>query len=494
MRKFGFILSFLFPFFLFSANTCPQCKPLVDLLTEQVNNAYGWLMSANGQISSAWGYAETALWDVKQSHYADEFPTVDNALNSGSLQHSNYQQSFQQCRDTLIRSQQILESFDCNCSSNNCACLPALISISNDVGFIYSIVDSQYNFLSNRLTKIDDFMYDDISKLVDDYEVTWSSSFTNNVFSWGLLSKWLFRDNDKDSAWRQFQQQFDESLAHHPETGLSNEGFVGLRQLDTLQKMMYINAGIAEMLANKPNSTTNETDLSSITNYLYKIQKPFYENYNAMFRSHNVPNPYNPNLYHYVTNFFQHPDYESYRRIIYPSFQQRIGYSNFFSRVELYLMALNGLFSDSQIVPDDEFASIYSESKIDHDLGSATNQLSGFETDSATLTNYLSTSWTEGIAAIFDKINDTTVFEGSTGDGRYITFIPSFNLGGIQIEHLDFDIETIRPVIDFSHAAFRCIWAGIYLVVFFVFVWFVGARVFRVMLWLVQFISGSLGN
>ena len=74
------------------------------------------------------------------------------------------------------------------------------------------------------------------------------------------------------------------------------------------------------------------------------------------------------------------------------------------------------------------------------------------------------------------------------------TFIPSFTLGGIQIEHLDFDIETIRPVIDFSNAAFRCIWAAIYLVVFFVFVWFVGARVFRVMLWLVQFISGSLGN
>lgn len=168
--------------------------------------------------------------------------------------------------------------------------------------------------------------------------------------------------------------------------------------------------------------------------------------------------------------------------------------SNYFSRVEMYLMALNGLFSDDEIVPEDQFESIYGESQIDHSLDNATNNLAGFETDSASLTNYINTSWTDGITAIFDKIKDTTVFEGDTGDGRYITFIPSFTLGGIQIEHLDFDIETIRPVIDFSNAAFRCIWAAIYLVVFFVFVWFVGARVFRVMLWLVQFISGSLGN
>ena len=91
-------------------------------------------------------------------------------------------------------------------------------------------------------------------------------------------------------------------------------------------------------------------------------------------------------------------------------------------------------------------------------------------------------------------MKDTTVFEGDTGDGRYITFIPSFNLGGVQIEHLDFDMETIRPVIDFSNAAFKCIWAGIYLVVFFGFIWFAGSRIFRVMLWIVHFISGSLGN
>ena len=491
MRKFGFIFSFLFPFFLFSANTCPQCKPLVDLLTEQVNNAYGWLLAGNGQIESAWGYAESALWDVKQSQYSDSFPTVNNALNSGGLQHSNYQQSFQQCRDTLIRVQQVLDTFDCNCSiSNDCKCLPALIAISNSVYDIWYTLDDQYTLLSNRLTKIDDFMYDDLAKLVDDYEVTWSSSFTNNVLSWGLLSKWLFRDDDADSAWRQFQQKFDESLGNHPETGLSNEGFVGLRQLDTLQKMMYINAAIAEMFANyNSESNTNDTDLAAITNYLYKVQQPFYSSFNNMFKANTVPNPFAETRYNYITNFLKNPTGRKFDIIC-----KYGGMTNYFSRVEMYLMALNGLFSDDEIIPEDEFDSIYSETQIDHNLDNATNNLAGFETDSASLTNYIDTSWTEGITAIFEKMNDTTVFEGDTGDGRYITFIPSFTLGGIQIEHLDFDIETIRPVIDFSNAAFRCIWAAIYLVVFFVFVWFVGARVFRVMLWLVQFISGSLGN
>ena len=190
-----------------------------------------------------------------------------------------------------------------------------------------------------------------------------------------------------------------------------------------------------------------------------------------------------------MTNFFQSPSSRTFSELF------ELGhYTNFFSRAELYLMALNGLFNDVEIVKEDEWESTYGESQIDQSLDNATNNLAGFETDSASLTNYINTSWTEGITAIFDKMNDTTVFEGDTGDGRYITFIPSFTLGGIQIEHLDFDIETIRPVIDFSNAAFRCIWAAIYLVVFFVFVWFVGARVFRVMLWLVQFISDSLGN
>ena len=52
----------------------------------------------------------------------------------------------------------------------------------------------------------------------------------------------------------------------------------------------------------------------------------------------------------------------------------------------------------------------------------------------------------------------------------------------------------LEPRPDFSNSAFKCIWAGIYLVIFFSFVWFAGTRVFRVILWVVDFISGSLGD
>lgn len=489
-------------------NTCPECRPLVEVLYQEVMSAITTFNTLNGVVQG--NFYDSAMNGLVDSGnglvVASQTLNTHNIGNNlegyiqrngerqGNLQtaYSVYSDQRVNLNNTLQAMRVRLVEFECNCSSN-CACVPLLSSISNSVYGIWDMLDTQWTFFSNRLTKIDDFMYDDLSKLVDDYEVTWSSSFTNNIFSWGKLSSFLFDDDNSDSAWRQFQQQFDESLSNHPETGLSNEGFIGLRQLDTLQKMMYINAGIAEMFANyKSNSSTNEIpDLSAITNYLYKIQQPFYSSFNNMFINGKIPNPFISGRYNFVTNFFKNPSAGTYGRFVNDA---KSGFTNFFSRVELYLMALNGLLSDDEIISDDEFESIYSESHIDDNLNNATNQLSGFSTESSTLTNYLNTSWTEGITAIFDKINDTTVFEGDTGDGRYITFIPSFNLGGIQIEHLDFDIETIRPVIDFSNAAFRCLWAGIYLVVFFVFVWFVGGRVFRVMLWLVQFISGSLGN
>ena len=515
MRK--FILSCLFWGVFFEVlgfedpdfkNTCPECRPLVEVLYQEVMQAITTFNTLSGVVENqVFAPGKTGIEHANGGlHVAQQTlathnlasPGLEGYIDSAAQNYgqmlsgfSTYSDQRYNLNNTLQSMRVRLVNFECHCSSN-CACIPLLTSISNFVDGISYTLDDQYTLLSNRLTKIDDFMYDDLSKLVDDYQVTWSSSFTNKVLSWGLLSKWLFRDDDADSAWRQFQQQFDESLANHPETGLSNEGFIGLRQLDTLQKMMYINASIAEMFANyKNNSTTNETDLSAITNYLYNIQLPFYSSFNNMFKNGTIPSPFIPVRYTYVTNFFQNPSARNFSFLLN---NPQSGYTNFFSRVELYLMALNGFFSDNEIVPDDQWESIYGESQIDYSLDNATNNLAGFETDSASLTNYINTSWIEGITAIFDKMNDTTVFEGDTGDGRYITFIPSFTLGGIQIEHLDFDIETIRPVIDFSNAAFRCIWAAIYLVVFFVFVWFVGARVFRVMLWLVQFISGSLGN
>lgn len=511
MRKFLFFCFFWFVLFSVLGSTpdfsktCPECRPYVEILYQDVLNAITTFNTINGVVqgnfydSSHNGLIDSGNGLVSASQTLNQHNIQNNLegyiQRNGEYQgrldtaFSVYSNERSNLNNILTTMKTRLLEFECNCSSN-CSCVPLLTSISNSVDFIFSTLDNQYSFISNRLTKIDDFMYDDLAKLVDDYEVTWASSFTNNVLSWGLLSKWLFRDDDSDSAWRHFQQQFGESLSNHPETGLSNEGFVGLRQLDTLQKMMYINAAIAEMFANyNSESNTNETDVSAITNYLYKIQQPFYSSFNNMFKANTVPNPFSQSRYFYITNFLKNPTARRFDNL------NRYGeMSNYFSRVEIYLMALNGLFSDDEIIPDDEFSSIYSESQINHNLDNATNNLAGFETDSASLTNYINSSWTEGITAIFDKMNDTTVFESDTGDGRYITFIPAFTLGDIQIEHLDFDIETIRPVIDFSNAAFRCIWAAIYLVVFFVFVWFVGARVFRVMLWLVQFISGSLGN
>ena len=517
MRKFFFCFFFWVVFFEVLGfdnpdlkNTCPECRPLVEVLYQEVMQAITTFNTLSGVVENqVFGPGKTGIEQANSGlHVAQQTlathnlasPGLEGYIDSAAQNYgqmlsgfSTYSDQRYNLNNTLQSMRVRLLNFECHCSSN-CACIPLLTSISNFVDGISYTLDDQYTLLSNRLTKIDDFMYDDLSKLVDDYEVTWSSSFTNNSLSWARLSNWLFRDDDADSAWRQFQQQFDESLAQHPETGLSNEGFVGLRQLDTLQKMMYINAAIAEMFSNyNSESNTNDTDLAAITNYLYKVQQPFYSSFNTMFRAISVPNPFSPTLYYIVTNFFRNPTHSKYIRLVNGS-SSDAGYTNFLSRVELYLMALNGLFSDDEIIPRDQFASIYSESQINHSLDNATNSLLGFATDSASLTNYINTSWTEGITSIFDKLNDTTVFEGDTGDGRYITFIPSFNFGGVQIEHVDFDIETIRPVIDFSNSAFKCIWAGIYLVVFFVFVWFVGTRVFSVMLWIVHFISGSLGN
>lgn len=514
MRKFILFCLFWFVFFEVLGfedpdfkNTCPECRPLVEVLYQEVMQAITTFNTLSGVVENqVFGPGKTGIESANNGlHVAQQTLATHNlaspglegyigsaAQNYGQMLSgfSTYSDQRYNLNNTLQSMRVRLVTFECHCSSN-CSCIPLLTSISNFVDGISYTLDDQYTLLSNRLTKIDDFMYDDLAKLVDDYEVTWSSSFTNNVLSWGLLSKWLFSDDDADSAWRQFQQKFDESLSNHPETGLSNEGFIGLRQLDTLQKMMYINASIAEMFANykSSESSTNDTDLAAITNYLYKIQQPFYSLFNLLDKPSGVPSPFTQQQYSFVTNFFESPSPRSYGFLI-----RDAKYTNFFSRVELYLMALNGLFSQNEIVKDDDWESIYGESQINHSLDNATNNLAGFETDSSSLTNYIDTSWTEGITAIFDKMKDTTVFEGDTGDGRYITFIPSFTLGGIQIEHLDFDIESIRPVIDFSNAAFRCIWAAIYFVVFFVFVWFVGSRVFRVMLWLVHFISGSLGN
>lgn len=482
--------------------TCPECKPVVDALYTEVNSALLVLgqMEDNVQGNIAGGkiglgHAGTTLQSIVDTSVLPPAGTVESleSVNywSGRMDGgiATWGEQRYQINNILTSMKTRLDKFECNCSSN-CACVPLLESISNYVGLISTTLDDQWSLLSNRLTKIDDFMYDDIAKLVDDYEVTWSSSFTNNAFSWGRLSKWLFSDDDADSAWRQFQQKFDESLANHPETGLSNEGFVGLRQLDTLQKMMYINAAIAEMFSNyHSESNTNDTDLAAITNYLYNVQGPYYQMFNTLNRSGYVPTPFKRDAYNVVTNFFQSPSSRTYSELF------KLGhYTNFFSRVELYLMGLNGMFNDSEIISEDEMSQIYQDSQIDHSLGEATNSLSEFASSSSTLTNYINNSWTESITKLFDNISDTSAFSGNDGGARYITFIPSFNIGGFQIEHCDFDMETLRPVINFSNSVFKCIWCAVYFVVYFSFIWFVGTRVFRVMLWLVQFISGSLGN
>ena len=303
MRK--FFLSCFFWVVIFSvlgstpdfSKTCPECRPYVEILYQDVLNAITTFNTINGVVQgNFYDSSHNGLVDAGNglvlasqtlnSHniqnnlegYIQRNGMYEGNLNTAFTVYSNERSNLNNILSTMKT--RLLE-FECNCSSN-CSCVPLLTSISNTVDFIYSTLDTQYTFISNRLTKIDDFMYDDLAKLVDDYEVTWSSSFTNKVFSWGLLSKWLFCDDDADSAWRQFQQKFDESLSNHPETGLSNEGFVGLRQLDTLQKMMYINASIAEMFSNyNSESNTNDTDLSAITNYLYKIQQPYYNMFNT---------------------------------------------------------------------------------------------------------------------------------------------------------------------------------------------------------------------
>ena len=255
---------------------------------------------------------------------------------------------------------------------------------------------------------------------------------------------------------------------------LSNEGVIALENLAVNQRNYLC---LAELVNRGSGSTSNYVDLAWITNYLGNVQKPYYELWDMTFNRASAPyNPYQKDRYQQFTNLIQAAESSSSQVAMQVRFNDyKHQTSNYWERLETYMLNLQGLIPTVASIDSEEEYSVQSnldEENVRRTIEYSTNSFSSVVQSYGSVSNSLND--------VFGKFKQfLRAFEmPDVGWDGVIRLTPQFELGGITIDPIYLDETHYGAIKDTVRTVFVCIWYGIFV--------FLGVR----MVLLVMFLLG----
>lgn len=472
-----FLLAFLFAPLLSMGATCPGCKDLflsvssqlstlktdINYAYDNVNNTMYNISQAEMNLSSAsQNVALVSDQSVRQRLEAD-ISQSRNFLSTAraSCESSRASLSSVAVRMTSLKDQ--VDSFDCTCSSNSlgsCECPTYLASIQSilemlraDVQDILEEVHSIYYSVYNFYTSFKEFDRDLRARLntVDDSYIT---ELENLALDFKSVCESVLPDKPD-------YEPLNLRLAGLSSFDLSNEGaslfsidghldYNNALQLDATKSLRYIASNL-----------TSSAGLEWVTNYLETVQQSFYREFNFTFRAGDVRPGYFPlraaNI-PVITNFFDNATpiqgvtqrYSAYRKNV----------TNWFDRIEIALLNLNGVFATKSL-SDEAEASMSSETSFTEKLSQITNSYSE-----------VSKVWssTNTVSEFITRFNSTVsrfTLPDSSSSQEGFMICPEFVVAGITFGPLVLPFSDLSGVVDFCRSLFRVLWYAIFAVVSF---------------------------
>lgn len=452
--------------------TCPGCadqflavSSQLQTLKTDVDYAYSNLGNVDYQL----GLAETLLASASQQIAQVTDQSVRMSLESsvsqarlylstahGANESARASLSSVAVRMTSLKSQ--VDAFDCSCSGGSCDCAVYLASIqtvvemlsadtqtiiqelhtSNDVLlWFYSEFYEFDRLLRARLNTVDDSFVYELENLALDFR--------------NVCASVLPESPD--------YEPLNLRLAGLSSFDLSNEGaalfsidghldYNNSLQLDAAKSLRYIASNL-----------TSSAGLDWVTNYLQTVQSSFYKEFNiSMLTSSTRPvyNLLNVQNNMVITNMFNpsaplttiNSRYDAYRK----------KFTNWFDRVEIALLNLNGVFRSKSLAAEIENA-VSSVSSVDDKISNVTNAFS-----------QLSNVWTatNDVRTLVSKFATTVSLftlpdSGSTEQG--FTVCPEFEVAGIVFGPLVLPFSDLSGVTDFCRSLFRVLWYAIFAVI-----------------------------
>lgn len=245
---------------------------------------------------------------------------------------------------------------------------------------------------------------------------------------------------------------------------LSNEGVIALENLAVNQRSYLC---LAELVNRPTGTSSNYVDLGWITNYLGKIQSPYFQLFSeSLITGRNSKfNPYQSEPFNAFTNLYAfsqegHPNVQVSQRFI--SYRDRS--TNFFERIETYLLALNGMIGASSLADGEE------EDELNRNLDSeilgrqirySTNAIFQAVENLSSVSNNLN-----AVLLKFQTFCNSFQLPQGSWDGM-IRFTPQIQLGGITVDPIYLDESYFSAIKSAVRKVFECIWYAIFLLLSF---------------------------
>lgn len=465
------------------SNNLVNCKSHINIIKSE-------LVMMEGQMNSIINYAT-----LNDGHYDASINGLASATQNNIANTRASLASLETSLDGSIDETYLilrdLADFNCDCGSssslsnitvvvtNSCECPPYLVRIAmvlerienGTVDFIQSITWSLWDVIEpniqeikRRLTVPDDDFKSDLSSLFsqlnqaiaqgnDLLEISTSANINQSTFNKSI----------------DYMSNSDLALAYLYTTEYQNM-IINRRSSRRLDDILSVISNININVTNKSdNSNQWSVDLAFISNYLYNIQRSYYE----LFNTRNTvnlsgQNPFQPNsVASIATNFWgwlkadlsgvsgnnQARTLLSNRAQAYVAYKQR--YTNWWDRIEFAFYGLAGGF-DVGFAQSSDFNSTTISNNVNQYI-SATNFVSGITAVFENVTNSVDT-----LAAAFKDFTDSFHFTSQGEFSHSFVVCPSFQFGDFQFEGITFDMYEVSDICSIIRSACRLIWTSLF--------------------------------
>lgn len=463
------------------ANVCSDCAQQYATVRAQAVIITNNLENLDSQIQTAIyrnQYISSQVANIR-SWYSQTGTAIPSSVESACRNADDYvlqnNSTLTTLRDSVSSSYSAalsqlstLDSFNCSCSSNSCGCasilsqiLTALTSVKNNVDdylplieestfLIQDDVSYMLNYLRaiyfKSVNKDDDYLYD-LNQIaqgmatIADRPLTFPSTLANSRFSTDA-----YRNNVELGIGYLYSVDYQNMC-------------VNQKSSETLNEILSVISNISVSVTNSSSTTGKwEADLAFISNYLYTIQRRYFETFNNdyLFRPGSATPVSNANHYRSITNAWavmRDPSATMFQKQ--SAFGNLRGYglifTNWFERIEFALYGIAG-FWDSNGSFDSSLSRAGSITNNFDRLISSTNSFS-LVSSVFSVSNQAQTVISE-----FKNLVDAFDFSSSSVPSATLTLCPSFQIGDFEFSGIAFEMYDIHEVLEAIRTAFQFVW------------------------------------
>lgn len=475
------VLSLLLSFACSGVSVCSDCAQQYATVRAQAVIITNNLENLDSQIQTAIyrnQYISSQVANIR-SWYSQSGTAIPSSVESACRNAEDYvlqnNSTLTTLRDSVSSSYSAalsqlstLDSFNCSCSSNSCGCasilsqiLTALTSIKNnlddnlplieestfliqdDVSYMVSYLRSIY---FKAVHKDDDYI-DDLNQIaigmsiIADRPLTFPSTLANSRFS---------TDSDRNNL--------ELGIGYLYSVDYQNM-CVNQKSSETLNEILSVISNISVSVTNSSSTTGKwEADLAFISNYLYTIQRRYFETFNNdyLFRPGSATPVSNSNQYRSITN-----SWDVMRDSSATVFQKQTAYNNlrgyggiytnWFERIEFALYGIAG-FWDSNRSWD---SSLSRASSVTNDFSRLIDATNSFSLVSSV---FSVSNQAQTVVSEFKNLVDAFDFSSSSVPSATLTLCPSFQIGDFEFSGIAFEMYDIHEVLEAIRTAFQFVW------------------------------------